>query len=67
MSFLILSLSSPIFPLFQLLVFEKKPVTLVIPSTSGEEQYGHTDFNPLLVLPQLRHEVNSGLKAIWAF
>ena len=38
MLFLTLSCSSPILPLFQLLIFEKKPVTLVIPSMFTELQ-----------------------------
>ena len=64
MLFLTRSFSSPSFPLFQPLIFEKKPVTLVIPSTSGEEQYGQVSLRPLLVLPHVRQDVNSGLKAI---
>ena len=61
MLFLSRSLSSPSFPLFQLVVLEKNPVTRVMPSTSGEAQNGQVDRSPRVVLPQFRQAVNSGL------
>ncbi|OPX63400.1 MAG: hypothetical protein A4E30_00639 [Methanomassiliicoccales archaeon PtaB.Bin215] len=38
-----------------------------MPSTFGEWQYEQVSVSPRAVLPQLRQEVNSGLKAICEF
>ncbi len=61
------SLSSPSLPLFQPRVLLKKPVTRVMPSTSGDPQLGHVSLIPRWVRLHDRQEVNSGENATWAF